>query len=130
MLRTSSRWTALLLVGALAGVIWLGWRCRHDARLRFLPADSAAEWIVYPNAPDILAHPVAEPGREPSTIFRRAVVLESPPANAVMRVRALETFGVQINHQPIPLPSFGAKHTWKEIAELNVRKLLVPGTND
>ncbi len=128
MSRGASRWIFLVLFLALCGMTGrLAWRCRFDERIRFLPRQSPAEWIVYPNAPDISAHHVAKPGMELNTVFRRDVVLEKVPANIRIQIRALETFALQINGEPVSVPGGS---DWKKPREIEARRWFTAGTNE
>src|SRR6266545_6930816 len=98
MSRTASRWASLLLfTGAIVIAGWLLWRCYYDQTIRFLPQVGRAAWIVYPNVPDVLAHPIAGASNDLATVFRRSFILPRAPVRARMRVCALETFAVKIN---------------------------------
>jgi hypothetical protein len=123
-----SQWLSWLLLAAVVSVLaWLGWRCHSDASFRFLPGDSRAEWIIYPNTPDISAHPVAKPGEGFSTVFRRSIVLDEVPSEARVELRALESFILQINGQPIALPA--VRTNWKQASTIDIGRWLVRGTN-
>ena len=104
---------SLAAVAAIAG--WLAWRCQFDDRIRFLPRHGPAEWIVYPNTSDISAHHVARRGEELNAVFRHTVVLERVPASIPLRIRALESFGLQINGQSVAVPA--GSGSWKEAKE-------------
>src|ERR1043165_6825011 len=111
-MRNTPRWAVgLLLIGVLGIAVWLVWRCRYDGAIHFLPGDSRAEWIVYPNPPSILAHKVPTPGSELATVFRRELSVQKVPASAVIEVRALEAYGITVNGRPVS-KSNSAK-TWK-----------------
>ncbi len=116
---------SLAAVAAIAG--WLAWRCRFDDKIRFLPRHGPAEWILYPNAPDIAAHDVAKRGGELSAIFRRSVVLEKVPAGVSIQICALENFGLQINGQAVPVPV--GNSNWKALREVDAQRWFIPGTN-
>jgi tetratricopeptide (TPR) repeat protein len=127
---SASRWAfRLLLVAVLVVALWLVWRCRYDSAIRFLSQESPAQWIVYPNPPDILAHPVSASGTESVTVFRHAFTLARVPANALIELRAAESFGIGINGRIIVPPSKSPR-TWKETTKLDATSLLRPGTNE
>lgn len=117
---------SLAAIAAVAG--WLAWRCWFDDKIRFLPRHGPAEWILYPNAPDIAAHDVVKPGRELSAVFRRTVILEKVPARVAVQMRALESFGLQINGQPVAMP-VGNK-SWKEAREVEAQRWFTAGSNE
>jgi Tfp pilus assembly protein PilF len=116
---------SLVAVVLIAG--WLAWRCRFDDKIRFLPRQGPAEWILYPNAPDIAAHDVTKRGEELSAVFRRSVVLEKVPDRIPLQIGALESFGVQINGQAVPVPA--GNRNWKALREIDAQRWLTPGTN-
>ncbi|MBC8094870.1 MAG: tetratricopeptide repeat protein [Akkermansiaceae bacterium] len=128
MAQISSRWIAMVSLVAVAAIAgWLAWRCRFDDKIRFLPRHGPAEWILYPNAPDIAAHDVAKRGGELSAVFRRSVVLEKVPARIPIQIRALENFGLQINGQVVPVPA--GSSNWKASKEVDAQRWFTPGTN-
>ena len=117
---------AFFFSGVTAIALWLCWRCRHDPAIRFLPKEGPATWIVYPNPPDILAHPITNSNGSAVGIFRRSFFLEQGPTDAQLQIRALETFSVRINGEEARGPT--SLH-WKEITRFSVGSALRSGTN-
>lgn len=114
---------AVLVVALLgaAGAL-LTWLCVRDPRITFLVGDRRAEWILFPSAPDIVSHPIAEL----DAIFRREFVLDDQPPTAQLSVRAAKRVQLKINGQPVELR---AGSNWKEIINADVPGLLHAGTN-
>jgi len=118
---------ALWLGGVIALVLWLCWRSRQDAALRFLPQSGTAEWITYPNPPDLLAHPITNSSSTVTSVFRRTFFAD---ANASVRleVRALEGFSVRVNGAFLSHPLTQTRN-WKDPTTFAVGPALVSGTN-
>src|SRR4051812_10147236 len=105
MPRSASRWASLLLLAGVMGIAGrLIWRGQFDSAIPFLPRHAPAEWIVYPNAPEVTIVLVSKPGEELPTTFRRDLVLERVPAEALTQVRAFEEFGIEINGRAVDVP--------------------------
>jgi tetratricopeptide (TPR) repeat protein len=119
-------WVVCSLAIGLGLMAWLVWRCHYDPTVRFLPRRAPADWIVYPNAPDITAHDSAHPGSAPVAQFRRAFVLESAVLGASVQVRAFGACSLRINDRPVPIPAGG---NWKEPIRIDVPGGLAAGTN-
>lgn len=123
---TQPRRTLLLLVAVLAvtlGGYW--WLTVHDPRIRFLPGEGSAQWIVYPVPPD----PGLQPVVEQKAVFRRSFSLDQVPPNALFRIRALGRCRLTINNVEVILPHDMAA-SWKRPVERDAPRLLHPGTND
>jgi tetratricopeptide (TPR) repeat protein len=128
MLPFASRWILRLALAAMTGVfVWIVWRCWFDPQIRFMPPHSPAHWIMYPTAPEIAARPVAKPGDEFSTIFRRGLVLTEAPANAALEIRALENFAVRINGESLPPKT---NSNWKLATRFDATHWLRSGSNE
>jgi len=113
----------LLALWTTAGGFW--WLCTRDNGIAFLPTRPGAEWIVYPKPPDAKAQH-AVPIR---AIFRYTFVLNEPPGNATLKVRAFKSAAVVINGQkPGNLELAG--ENWKSPSTADVTGLLRAGTND
>jgi hypothetical protein len=113
----------LLALGTTAGGFW--WLCTRNNGIAFLPTRPGAEWIVYPKPPENNVHH-AVPIR---AIFRYTFVLNTPPDNATLTVRAFKSAAVVINGQkPVNLELAG--ENWKSPATTDVTGLLRAGTND
>ncbi len=121
----SRSWFWLLVVSVLSIAAWLVWRCQNDATVAYLPGHSPATWIVYPNAPDILAHPAARPGAELPAIFSREFTITKSP-EATLEIRAAQKFTVRLNGQPVAV---APPANWKNAARANVGMLLRETTN-
>ena len=111
---------AVLLVATAQA--WLAWRSVRDPGIAFLPGDARAEWILFPNPPRIQAHRIASL----DTVFRREFTLDAAPGSAQLLVTAFKRFRLQVNGKPVELP---ATRNWKEPAQVDVRSLLLSGTN-
>jgi len=102
-------------------------RCSCSQEIPFIAASRDAPWIA-------LLEPVdgalRQWGREdvPVTLFRRGFELAQVPAEARLRVRALRSFRVLLNGEPVPgARSDGSR--WRDTTELVVTRGLVPGAN-
>src|SRR5262245_34808554 len=115
----------LISLAAIFGVTvvtGLTWFCRWDPGINFLPSDRRAEWILFPPAVEAGTRAIADA----DTIFRRDFNLGSPPATALLRVRAAKRIQLTINDQKI---EFGANHNWKDVSSAEVSSLLREGAN-
>jgi 4-amino-4-deoxy-L-arabinose transferase-like glycosyltransferase len=115
----------MLAASVLGIAIWLVWRCQNDAAVSYLPGRSPASWIVYPNAPDILAHPAANPGAELPAVFTREFTISKSP-DTTLEVRAAQKFTVRLNGQTVALTPPGK---WKDSTRANIGQLLRDATN-
>ncbi len=114
--------SALILALTALAFVWLGWVCRHDPQINFLPRDAAAEWILFPRAMDTTAHPVASL----DTIFRRQFELGDQPRAARLNLRAGKRAELKINGASAEI---AAGASWKEMVSADVAALLRSGTN-
>ena len=111
---------ALALIGAV--VASLAWLCVHDPKIAFLPGDGRAQWILFPSAPDIGAHRIADL----DAVFRREFMLDGQPRAARLSVRAAKRVQLKINGHPVDI---GASRNWKELANADGLAFLRAGTN-
>ena len=110
--------------GVLAVCGWFWWICRENPKTHFLPARAAAEWIVYPNPPDVNPYRIAESSAE----FRRDFSLKSPPAKCTLHICAFQSFDVKINGVLQPIPATRPLN-WKHPTKLQVEGILREGEN-
>ena len=117
-------WHRSALAIALAGVLAasLAWLSVRDPNITFLPRDGRAEWILFPSAPENVAHHIADL----DTVFRRVLRLESQPSSARLSVRAVKRVELKINGRPVDL---GASRNWKEPSSADVLACMRAGTN-
>ena len=114
---------AILAIGLIGvAAVSLAWLCSRDPHIAFLPEDRRAEWILFPSAFGVRAHPVAEL----EAVFRREFTVDSRPAVGQLSVRAAKRFQLRINSRPIDLR---AGRNWKAITVADVAGYLQAGTN-
>ena len=121
-----ARGLALLLtaasgLGALGWLWWCGARC---STINFLPRRAAAEWIVYPIAPDAGTYPQVEM----LTRFDRSFVLESAPAQAVLSIAGFHRYAFEINGSA-PAAPIQRGRNWKQPDSIDVSRQLRAGDN-
>src|SRR5262249_45282958 len=114
--------TALLIVAAGISLGWLGWKCRRDPGINFLPNDERAEWIVFPNAVDPSLHRVAAM----DATFRRAFELKTQPKSARLDLRAAKRVEVKINGKSV---EGSMTDNWKDISTIDVLGFVQTGMN-
>ena len=126
----NGRWTVRVIVTALiialfsvASGFWL--LCTFSEGIDFLPAHQGAEWIVYPQPPETASHPVVPI----AAVFRDAFTLKTPPAKAVLIVRAFKNATIAVNGQTVR-DLQGADKNWKSPSTASVSGLLRAGTNN
>jgi tetratricopeptide (TPR) repeat protein len=107
----------------MAALGYLCWLCCLDADIRFLSEQSPAKWIVYPNPPDALLHPVVESSAQ----FRRKFRLAAVRTNAALQIKAFRNLDIVLNGVALKSPL--APHNWKHSSTLPVTNL-VDGDND
>jgi len=113
-----------LLVGALAIVILVWWRCGRDPDIRFLTAEPPAEWIIHPTPFVLQTRQI----QERRVRFRTAFDLPSMPKSGQVRLRAFRQYALWINGTPIGSgPDPGG--SWKRSRDYEVVAYLQPGKN-
>jgi tetratricopeptide (TPR) repeat protein len=127
MVRLSLFQRSILLPALIiAGLGATDWLCRTDANLRFLPGRAPAEWIVYPNPPNLDIHPIVDS----TAVFRRGFRLERAESRATLEVCAFRTVAsIAVNGEAIP-PGATAPRNWKEPFELDLSGRLRAGDNE
>jgi tetratricopeptide (TPR) repeat protein len=117
----------LLLIAAaiLLGGAWVWHLCRHDGGIPFLPADSAAEWIIYPRPQDTARHSAVPFW----ATFHRSFNLAAVPATATLSARAFREGEVRINGRRVAEAGLQQAQDWKRRHTSEVAKLLRAGTN-
>ena len=117
-------WQASLLLLIAAGMAlgWLVWKCLHDPAINFLPADSRAEWILFPAPVEAGAHRIAAI----DTTFRREFQSPASPKSAHAQIRAARRAELKINGKAIELPPAGS---WKNVIDVDVSGFLQTGPN-
>lgn len=115
---------ALLAVVAACGLVGLWWTANHDPRLRFLPTQAPANWVLYPAPPDTEMHPAVPAW----TVFRREFVLPTAAPGATLELRAFTDFQVTVNAQALTNRP-ARKESWKVATQLDLGAVLQPGTN-
>src|SRR5580765_8549513 len=88
---------------------WFWWSCLKNPETHFLPSRGPAEWIVYPNAPDVSPYRIAESSAE----FRRDFIVKTALANCSLRVCAFRSFDVKLNGKTLPIPAIRPLN-WKD----------------
>ncbi len=113
---------ALLSVVAVALFLY---RAAHKKQeVNYLPQIGTADWIRYPNAPDVLQHLCLNV----STEFRRSFTLDQTPAHAPLRVAGFRHYQLSINGK-LPEPPPHPAGNWKQPDEYDIAALLQLGTN-
>ncbi len=116
----------LLLAFAVAGFGGLAWPCRTSPGMRFLPARAPAEWIVYPNPPDIKVHAEVDS----TAVFRRVFRLDAGSSQESLTFCALRgVSGIQVNGRAISIPAAPSRD-WKQPVELDLAGALHAGDNE
>ena len=98
-----------MAIVVLACAAWFWWLSTHNPQIDFLSQVSPAEWIVYPKPPEGMTHRSAEI----SAIFRRSFVLDKPPGEATVSLRALKHATISIN-DAAPAPAARTGANWKQ----------------
>src|SRR4051794_40393061 len=86
---------ALAILACFLAIIW-----RHfsqSEKIFFLAKHGAADWILFPKAPDSKLHKAMSLSAE----FRRNFVLKNVPAQATLSLRAFQQHSVRVNGQPL-----------------------------
>jgi tetratricopeptide (TPR) repeat protein len=112
----------LLLAAGLAGF----WGLTRLPGSRYLTAHGPAQWVLYPQTPN-LAH---YPGGEQTTVFRRSFRADGPPPHAALRVRGYRRVALAVNGHDVPLPAEGSGTPWDAVTEVDVGPYLRAGEND
>lgn len=112
---------AIVLIFGLVGCWWL---CSRSAKISFLTRDGPAEWVIFPQPPHGIVHPV----EESSTVFQQSFSMDKLPLQANLKLRALKHFQVIINGVSVESPN-PKNYNWKDFTEINVAGMLRPGTN-
>jgi hypothetical protein len=120
------RATTVLLAGAiLICAAWVWWLCRHDSRIPFLPADTAAQWVLYPKPPDANPHNAMPIW----ATFRQTFTLASVPAKATLATRAFREGVVSINGHRLEQLVLDSQD-WKQRHQMEVAAFLRAGENE
>ena len=122
---TSRQRILLLLLGVALILGFLHWRCAYDPELYFLARHRGANWIVYPVAPEVMLHRAGHW----SCTFRRELILPTPPAQAILNLRAFTSAQIILNDQNVPLPG-APDANWKRLQTVTLTPQLRAGTNE
>jgi tetratricopeptide (TPR) repeat protein len=117
------RWAAALAAALCAALLWLIWKAERDPRTPFLPSRAPAAWILYPTPPSALPQVAVEL----DTLFRRSLVLDRQPAQAMLRVAWSRRGVVTVNGTQAAASRPGGN--WKTPVAVDVSRLLHPGEN-
>jgi tetratricopeptide (TPR) repeat protein len=122
-MRLTPFYRAVLLIaggGVAIGALW--WKCARDPAINFLPADSRADWIVFPAPVEAGAHRIATI----DTAFQREFQLASPPKTAQVQLRAARRTDLRINGKRVEIRDTG---NWKDVTSIDVAGFLQSGPN-
>src|SRR5262249_38344898 len=101
----------------------LWWFCTARPQTRFLDPRGPAQWVVFPTPSGLLAHAHVER----TVTFRRTFSLAAAPAAALLRLRGMERFQLELNGDVLPPAEGGAD--WKQPAAYDGTGHLKAGQN-
>jgi tetratricopeptide (TPR) repeat protein len=108
----------------LFAVALLAWQKISSGDVALLTARPPAQWILFPKSQNGGAFRDVEM----STVFRREFKLSEVPDTAILGVRGMTRWQVDINGQVLA-NDFSAGANWKQPSEYNVARALQPGSN-
>jgi len=117
---------AVVLVAgaAVAAIAFLWWKGTRDPRIAFFPRDGHAEWIVYPNPPEMGTRPVVEL----ETVFSRDFDLARVTGRETLSVRFFRRGELSVNGSAVTLgPADGGG--FKRTRSVAVSSILRAGKN-
>ena len=124
--RRTSLWAAAAVAAVLAaGALTVLWTALWDRKGAFLAPHPPARWIVYPQEPQLNGRPAVDWRAD----FCRSFDLTTPPASALVALRAFRRAELLVNGVPVP-PVQEPAGNWKSPILYDVSRFLQSGRND